>query len=53
MRDAVAGDETGESFGTGRMAAEVGQMVRVVVIVAYRTLGIMIVFLSMFESGKR
>jgi len=53
MRDEVAGDETGESFGTGRMAAEVGQMVRVVVIVAYRALGIMVLLMNMIENGER
>ena len=46
----VEGDETGESFGLGRMVAEVGQRVRVVVIVAYRAVGIMVL---MIENGKR
>jgi hypothetical protein len=52
MRDEVAGDERGESFGTGRMAAEVGQMVRVVVIVAYNALRIMVLFPNMIENGR-
>ena len=52
MRDEIAGDETGLSFGTGRMAAEAVQMVRVVVIVAYRALGIMVLFPNMIENGR-
>ena len=48
----VEGDETGESFGLGRMVAEVGQRVRVVVIVAYRALGIMVLLMNMIEEGK-
>jgi hypothetical protein len=36
VRDGVEGDDTGVRFGTGRMAAEAGQRVSVVVIVAYR-----------------
>ena len=46
----VEGDETGVSFGMGRMVAEVGQSVRVVVIVAYRAVGIMV---RMIEDEKR
>jgi hypothetical protein len=46
----VEGDETGESFGLGRMVAEVGQRVRVVVIVAYRAVETMVL---MIENGKR
>jgi hypothetical protein len=53
MRAEVEGDEMGLSFGTGRIAAEVGQTVRVVVIVAYRALGIMVLLISMFEHRKR
>ena len=47
------GEEIGARFGIGRMAAEVGQRVRVVVIVAYRALGIIAFLLSMVGSGER
>jgi hypothetical protein len=46
----VEGDEIGVSFGMGRMVAEVGQRVSVVVIVAYRVVGIMV---RMIEDGTR
>ena len=46
----VEGDEIGVSFGMGRMVAEVGQRVSVVVIVAYRAVGILG---RMIEDGKR
>jgi hypothetical protein len=46
----VEGDEIGVSFGIGRMVAEVGQRVRVVVIVAYRAVRIMVL---MIENGTR
>ena len=53
MRVEVAGDETGESFGIGRIEAKAGQTVRVVVIVAYRALGIMVLSMNVIEDGKR
>lgn len=46
----VEGDEIGVSFGIGRIVAEVGQRVRVAVIIAYRAVGIMG---RMIEDGKR
>ena len=49
----VEGDEIGVSFGIVRIVAEVGQRVRVVVIVAYRAVGIMLLFLNMIWKGKR
>jgi hypothetical protein len=52
MRAEVEGEETGLSFGTGKIAAELGHMVRVVVIVAYMALGIMVLLINMFEDGK-
>lgn len=52
MRAEVEGEEMGLSFGTGKIAAEVGQMAREVVIVAYRALGIIVLLISMFGDGK-
>lgn len=49
----VEGDEIGVSFGIGMMVAEVGQRVRVVVIVAYRAVGIMLLFLDMIWREER
>lgn len=46
----IEGDEIGVSFGMGRMVAEVGQRVSVVVIVAYRVVGIMV---RVIEDGTR
>lgn len=53
MRADVAGDAIGESFGIGKMAAEVGQIVRVVVIVAYRAVGFMVFLINIFEKEER
>lgn len=53
MRAEVEGHETGLSFGIGRIAAEVGQRVRVLVIVTYRAVGIMVLFLGIAENGRR
>jgi hypothetical protein len=53
VRDEFEVDDIGVMFGIGRMVAEAGQKVRVVVIVAYKARGIIAAALETVEDEER